>query len=232
MRLTHAIRDNLVHIENEADEALVEKIHRLQRLLAPKEGIFPVLSYRNPDLLERERRASQLVNQMEADEKRDLQAQLAKGFGVLERYGLPDGPWQAPSSTGTLASIAALALGAVPAVLGYLFAFVPSQLSRWIQRTKVKKNTFLAPVLLAANLGFFLLYYILWAILSLALGSWEVFLGALILGVFGYGSILWKENLHKLLKKNTLRQLKSEEKEEIGRNIEAMQEALERLKKG
>lgn len=229
--LTQAMQENLVHIEREADEELVEWLQRHFRLTAPASPIFPVLSFRRTGGLDREQGASQLVNKMAAPDKETLQKRLQSGFEVLEQYRLPQGPWQSTAGKKQILRVFWLSLTALPVLAGYLFALGPYTLAARIQRTKVKKNTFLAPVLLAANIGLFLVYYLFWAILSLITGHWEILAAAIGLGILAYGSILWRESYRRFRAALRYKQLSIKAKEDIRLAVEYMHRAVEMIKK-
>ena len=231
-KLTTAMQAGLVHIEAEEDEALVEQLHQFERLRSPvNQQVFPVLSFKNLAFWKQEKSVSDLVNCLSGQEKENLGLQLTGFFQNLEQKRLSDGPLKGASTWSLIIKTSLLILTAIPCGLGFLFTWGISAIAWNIRRTKVKRNTFLGPVLVATNIGLYFLYYLFWLFLSLFTGYWYIFLSAILLGVFAYASNIWKESYNSLTNQRRYRRLSPEDKAKIQGNLQAIQAYLLALKK-
>lgn len=215
--------ERIVQIKNAEREEVVEYMLRLRRS-EYAEPVFPVITNKEEPLL-RELSVARDVQSWSEERTTEVKMAMRPYFGALDRHGIKDDTMVGPSAY-TLVNTALLALGALPSLAGYLFTWLPRRLAFWIRDTKVKRIEFYTPVLQAAGLGAFLVYYIFWLLLSAALGMWWLFLLAIILGGLGYGSVLWGELLGRWQRSRTFHRLPEKVRVNLKKQRVALLEAL------
>lgn len=186
--LTQAVADGLrgamVHVEHPGNDELVDWLLRMSANEHPA-GPLPTLSG-DEEPLERGQAIARAVDALDEAQRRALKDQLAEHYADLERRGLLDRDL-GPHPRFRPAHYLLLALGALPALAGYLFNLPPWALSRWIADTQVKSVEFYGPVKFAVGVGLALLYYIVFFLLAGANMGWPGVLavaGFLPLGFF------------------------------------------------
>lgn len=182
--------ERIVQVKNSERAEVVEYMLRLKRSAYP-EPVFPVITQQE-EPLQRELAVAKEVHAWSEEQTTAVKMAMRPYFKSLQEHGIQDDTVAGPSAY-TSMNAALLILGALPSLVGYVFTWGPRRLARWIRDDKVKRIEFYTPVLQAAGLGAFLIYYIFWLILSTALGIWWLFPLTLLLGLLGYGSVLWGE---------------------------------------
>ncbi len=184
--------ERIVRVDNQGREELAEYLFRLVRSDQP-DPFFPVITRRYQPLA-RELSVAEWIRTVSEEEITRWLMVARPYFGQLKELGIRDRTMIGPSCY-TWANSLLLVVTAPLVAVGYVFCWPPWALARWIKETKVKRIEFHTPVLQAAALGTFLVYYLLWGILSIVLGDWRIITAALILGGLGYASIWWQEKL-------------------------------------
>lgn len=221
--LYNRMADRIVRIPPDREEP-AEHLLRLARSAHP-EAVFPVRTRREEPLM-RELAIARRVRQMDEEQLTELLMQSRPYFRELRELGLTDRMMIGPRAN-TPANTLLLLLGALPALAGYLFVWPPRRLACWIKDTKVKRVEFYTPVLQAAGLGAFLLYYILWLVLAASTGRWEILLLSLLLGILGYGSILWQELVERWRQSRKFRHLPEKDRLKLKQKRAALVQAVE-----
>ncbi|MCB9080168.1 MAG: 1-acyl-sn-glycerol-3-phosphate acyltransferase [Lewinellaceae bacterium] len=189
--LADRLRAEMVIIEDPADDELADYLWIMDRSTRP-EPVFPIFSTQEK-ALRAEQAIAQQVNQMGAEEKAALRQVADAYFQRLAELQISD----AAVYGGNSAAMAGLerAAGGMLAGIGRVFCYPPARLAQWIKDTKVESVTFYGPILWAAGLGAFLVYFIGWAVVSLLTGAWWLLMGALLLGCLGFYSLLYREKV-------------------------------------
>jgi len=178
------LRTAMVHVEQPENDELVDWLLRMDANEHPARPL-PTLSADEAPLA-RGRALARAVDALDDAQRRALQEQLADHFADLERRGLFDRDL-GPHPRFHLGHYLLLALGAPPALAGYLFNLPPWALSRWIADTQVKSIEFYGPVKFAVGIGlalFYFLFFFLLAGIQWGLTGVLAVLGFLLLGFF------------------------------------------------
>lgn len=192
--LKDAMRQQLVEVPDPQDDALVEYLLQLTRSHFP-EPVFPIKSSR-PATLEREKAVAQGATALDPTRKAALLEAAQPYFAQLDHYQLRDVVVANPPAS-LLGGWLRYALGWLPQQLGYWFCYLPTRWARVISQRKVPQIEYQIPVRLALNWAFVLLYFLLWALLALALAQPMILVAAIALGGLGYFSLLqqeWQQN--------------------------------------
>jgi 1-acyl-sn-glycerol-3-phosphate acyltransferase len=188
--LTDHMSKQLIIVQNPADDLLAERLLVMNRSAYP-EGILPIKSSQNR-MFSAEQQITAQLNAMDEEEKEDLSDHVSTYFKALEEHQLQDYALvqELPRS---LPGILLLILGFLPAQLGYYFCLLPSRTGRVIAEKKIKQIEYQIPVRMAITWMLFLLYFLFWLLASIVVGTWSIFVVALVLGVMGYFSLLYQE---------------------------------------
>jgi len=183
--------ERIIRIEDQSREELAEYLFRLVRSEQP-DPFLPVITNRYQPLA-RELAVAEWIRRISEEEMTHWLMVARPYFEQLKDLKIRDRTMIGPSYY-TWTNTLLLVLTAPLVALGYLFCWPPWRLARWIKETKVKRIEFHTPVLQASALGAFLVYYLLWSVLSMVLGDWRIIIVALVLGWLGYAGIWWQEN--------------------------------------
>ncbi len=183
--------ERIVRIDDQDREELAEYLFRLVRSEQP-DPFLPVITKRYQPLA-RELSVAEWVRRVSEEEMTQGLMVARPYFEQLKDLGIRDRTMVGPSYY-TWTNSLLLVLTAPLVAVGYMFCWPPWALAKWIKETKVKRIEFHTPVLQSAALGVFLVYYLIWAVLSIVWGDWRIIGAAIILGWLGYASIWWQEN--------------------------------------
>lgn len=215
--LTQEMKANLIHIDHTKDEELVEYLQQINRIGVLDRSIFPVLSA-DDGLLCADHKITQLVLTWDDSFKNDLLNKAQLLFSKLNQYQVPVHLLSEKKRTSWIA-VLALIIGAIPAAIGYLLTFPATAPAKYLADTKVKRTEFYSPVILAAHLGTFLIYYLVLLLLSLITGHWWILLLGIGAGILSYVSVLWRETLKSLRWQNRYKKIPESEKEEMKKRL-------------
>lgn len=188
--LAQAMAQNIIIVEDPADDVLVEQLLILDRS-ERKEKLFPLVEDAT-DCLWREKNIANRINSMSFDEKTTLKTQAKAYFKALKAAQTNDKA-VAKSSSAQL-GVGQL-LGAVPAYLGYVFGFLPAQLAYYIKHKKVRRLEYKMPIWACASWGAFLVYYLLWLVIAATTEQWLILLVVAIMGGFAWFGLYYFESL-------------------------------------
>lgn len=208
-RLEKAMADRIVVIDRPEDEGLAEHLlvmDRSERLT----GVFPIKSTLSAPL-QAEKKIADWVNRQPEQAKEGLSEACAVYFDALKERKIEDWNLVYPNRYGWTAWSLAI-IGFLPGWVGRIFCYPPMALAWHIRKSRVSRIEFFAPVLLATSMGSFLIYFILWGLIAWIASSWQVFLGALLLGFLGYVSLVNQELWHNLKLQQRFRRLSAEAK--------------------
>lgn len=190
-----ALEERVVVIQQEADEELAEHLLQLDRSTR-QQGVFPIRNTQD-HALRAEKAVTDTLNQMDATQKALLWEATSTYFKQLEACKLEDWALLHPGKSRFLSFLFQI-LGFIPAILGRLFYTPPMSIAWYIRKTKVERPEFFAPILLAASMGTFFLYYIFWILAALITGKWIILMLAVALGILGMFDMLYREELQRI----------------------------------
>lgn len=196
-QVTKAMMANLVHVED-SDSVLTEQLQQVRRANLKDRSIFPVLSG-NDELLKADREIIQTIQSWEEEKKENLQKEASQFLQALQQLRIPVKTLSQKRLPGPLTLIT-LILTAIPVWVGYVFVFIPARVAKYIADTKVKRTEFYSPIIVSTHLGTFLIYYIIWVILSaFVFKSWVLLGASILLGLLAFASLLWREELQAFI---------------------------------
>lgn len=208
VELTAGMRANLVHIEDPADEHLVELLQQINRADVRDRRFFPVLSG-DDNLLRADHQVTEKMKQWSGKQKKALLAKARVLFQELHACRIPIHLLTQKKRSQWWPGLL-LFLTALPVWLGYAFTFPATAPAKWIADTKVKRTEFYSPVSLATHLGTFLIFYFLILLAAIISGYWWLLPLAIGLSVLSYGSLLWRESLQKLIWQRRYQQIEEQ----------------------
>ncbi len=208
----------VIHIADKADEDLCEGLFMLYRnnVRTPN---FPIQSTdKRP--LEKEISIANKVNLLPADTKHSLAEKLQTYQAKLAKHNLVDEVIVQPNIYSKI-GIVGIAMGYIPAMIGYLTNILPIYFGLYLAENKVKSITFYASIKASMALAAYLIYYpilILIAILSKSIFliifvAMIPFLGLFALQWYEY-FVKWKQgrSFH-LTAEQTIKELKAQRRE-------------------
>lgn len=190
--LAKALCDNMVIVEDPADDALAEQLLTLDRS-DREEKTFPVIVDNDANLFREKKIASQL-NSLSATDKDSLRSLATSYFQRLKKHQLSDIAVVKNQKVGA-ASWLFLVLGFIPAFLGRIFCFPPAKLAFYIKDKKVPRLEYKLPVWASVSWLAFLAYLLIFLLIAGLSGIWMIFLAAVLLGALGYFNLLYNEYL-------------------------------------
>lgn len=185
--LRQQMAERIVIIEKEEDEELTEYLLRLDRSQRPAN--FPKHA-KTP--LEAEKRVADTVNKMDAAAKNTLLSLVKSYFNHLQQLRITDRALMQQYNLPIL-NYVLLLLGLPFFLIGYLFNVPPVLLAKYIAKTRVKRIVFYASVWLAAALGAYFAYWLLWLIVLLIFTKPIYWLLLLVIPLLGVFAIRYKE---------------------------------------
>ena len=179
--LKAALQKRIIIIDATADELLTERLFVMARNDQPFSW-RPVVEDTN-EQLQRERNIALTINSMEVVEKEQLDKRVNAYFAELKQLGIQD---KAVIQQASPKQAFGLAIGAIPAAIGYALNYPPIALAKFILHRFVKSIEFKMSVALAIELVAFPLYWLLLLLFSVlilpgAIG-WLVGLAVPVLG--------------------------------------------------
>lgn len=218
--ITQRLESKVVIIRDPADEPLAEHLLVLDRSDRLPRPVWPVLSRDSRPFLA-EKAVTERLNSLAAEAKQALFQKTSAYFSKLESMGLEDWALARPSQPGIGITLLLL-LGALPALLGWLFGYPPARLATYVKESRVTRVEFFSPVLLATAIGTFLVYYFLWLILAAWTGWWPLIPMVILLGGLSYGSGLYREALARWRAPRRVNALPAEVQDGLGKEREGI----------
>lgn len=187
--LRKRLEDIVIIIDKKEDEMLTEQLFVIDRNNS-LEAIFPVLSSDNRRL-QSEIRIARQINQMPEEEKMKWKARANEYFQKIEANKLSDFAVAHPDYYTFDRSII-LIIGFIPFLIGYLFNYLPIVLAEQVGKP-IKDIEDRFAIVVSASIVTFLLYYIALIILGLTLSNIWYWVFMLMLPIWGYFSLLYRE---------------------------------------
>jgi len=182
------MRQNIIHIEKEADETLVEQQLLLYRN-SQKEKRFPIIK-RTSTRLKEEIQIAEQINQMETTEKDQLKQATSTYFDILKTFKLSDATVGKPFAWWHLV---VLILGLPIFIIGAAFNFFVPFFAYKIAEKNIKKIQYLMPVTWGISNTTYIIYWFILFAIALFLMTWYWSLLLLIIPILGYVAILYYE---------------------------------------
>lgn len=191
--LTDEIRKRLeanVVILNKDREDVAEAFFILYRS-GHRRPFWPVISHQQEQLFA-EMAIADRVNEMDDQEYNHWNEQQKAYFEKLGLAGLKDATLVQPNAY-TLLNTLLLVVGFLPAVLGYLWSWLPLWPGRYLAENKVRRLSFKISVQMGVALGAFLVYTFLWLLISWITSSIWIAISIPVLFSAAYFSIWYAE---------------------------------------
>jgi 1-acyl-sn-glycerol-3-phosphate acyltransferase len=217
--LENRLRPKMIHIEEERDEHLTKELMQMFRN-GEKRFSWPVMSADSSPLAAQIEIAEH-VNQMEEEEKREWEEQIADYSKLLEQDGLSDlgvAKYNAVNFSNTFI----LLIGFIPFLAGWLSNIIPVSIARYIVRTRVEQTEYIASVLIAASIALYIIYAFVLLIPGAFFLGWLVVPALLAVGGLGYFAVLYLDLFHKWKEALKVNRLPHEEKEALIRKREGL----------
>lgn len=184
------LAERVIHIENPADEYLVERLMELNRS-ERNDKLLPVYSPDPKPLLE-EKAIADNINRLSAGEKEALVSRVQTYFAEIHARGLTDQGLMDHESYTVLKAIL-LGIGWVPYLFGYLLNFLPLKIGDWISRRLAKAIEFRASVSIVFSAAIYLIYWFLWLLAALIIQKTWLFLMLVLIPVSGFYAVLYRD---------------------------------------
>ncbi len=196
--LTHEIgahlRQKIIHIENEADDLLVDNLLQIYR--NRKRAFFWPSVKDDTDRLAAEIEIAEQINLMEDEEKEEWKEELDKYESLLQKHGVRD-LGIAQQSCFSFGNTLVLLLGFIPFIVGLIANYLPIGIAKWLVKNKVNKLEYKSSILVSSGMLFHMIYSTVLVILALFFfGIWG-FLFWLMLLLAGYFSVIYIDLFEK-----------------------------------
>ena len=188
--LREKLKEVIVIIDKKEDEALVEHLLVMNRSHRPS-NFLPVVDESSAPL-DQEIAIADQINAMPEADKTQLFEKTKAYFDQVNKYETTDRSMVKNKQSFGGTSLF-LFLGAIPAFLGFVFAFLPSRLGQFITDSQVKSREFISSVLLGAGLGSFLVYLIVLVSIIGSMGAWWLLTPLFVLLCCSYFFVYYKE---------------------------------------
>lgn len=219
-KVSEQLRSQVIHIDDPADDALVNRVLDIHRNNVVT-SVWPPVEDTN-DLLEREMAIVQQINAMDEAEKQDLQEKTEKYFQQLDAKSLTD-RGIAQRQQASILSTLFLIVGAIPFLWGGLTNFLPFFVGKKIATEKTKQIEFFSSVRMGGYLGTYLLQYVVLLIIAAIAGNAYFALLVLATPLIGYFAVLYQDKfkfwMEAIWVKTEDRRYFSEERERIIQNF-------------
>lgn len=215
--LAQAMRENIVIVEDPADDALAEHLLTLDRS-ERQEKNWPLVEDAN-ECLQREKKLTQRLNALPVEAKAGLKTQAQDYFNALNKAGTND---VALVKGGNPSLSIGLLLGFIPAWLGRIFGFLPSYLAYYIKHNIVRRLEYKMPVWACVSWLAFLVYYLLWLLIAAISGQWLILLVAVLLGGLGWYSLYYFESWRQWRYEQHFARLTKDQKDKLHTQREAL----------
>ncbi len=209
----------IIHIENEDDEDLLEKLFRLDRSRQTFRP-FPVVSM-DATPLKREKRLADFVNQLSAGKKEKLKQSVNDHFELLRQSGLAN--CRKFEKRGNAFLLLLLLAVLFPIFfIGYIFGYVPMWHARFVTNRRVKDITFRSSILMAVGVVGWLIWLLLLIIITVILKAWYL----LILPIFSIVALYYLDVFDSWNCNRKLKGLSSEQRQRIAESEKELEKLL------
>lgn len=205
--LRQRLEQLIISIPDERDEEITEAFLVMKRSTRG-EVPFPIFS-RNEGPLKEEIAIADRVAGFTPEEKAQVAAAVQAYEGELKKHGIQD-VTVARNKPNSWITTLLLALFAIPALAGYAFNYPPMRLGKEVARRRVRFIEFYSSVMMAVALGAWLIYYFIWWIIILVIGSLPLYFILLLMPFLGWGALYYMEYFDKWIYNVRWSKLKSE----------------------
>lgn len=188
--LEKRLRERIVVINKEEDEALVENLLVLYRTDHADE-LLPILGG-SEERLQDEVRIAKQVNEMAAPLKMYLSKLSKAYFGQLKTNGITDESLLR-SSFANMSNLIVLITGFIPFIIGYIGNYIPLRYAQHVMETKVKDIEDKMSVALAVAIAGFLIYYLLLIVFGFVINKLAFWILLLMLPIWGFFALVYRE---------------------------------------
>lgn len=151
-----SMKERIIHLDDAAGASIFERLVVIQRGFISS-NLFPVfMADETP--LRREIKLADAINTLNQQKKSEIQDDLKKIKSLLASQGLDFSCFNKKPINVRKALL--LALGLIPAVLGFVLHSLPILGAVWFTKTKVKQKEFKASILMISVLVLTLIWYI------------------------------------------------------------------------
>lgn len=195
--LTDEIKNRLeanVVILNRDREEVSEAFFILYRSDHPR-PFWPVITDQKEQLFA-EKTIADAVNAMSDPDYHQWNEQQKAYFSALEKAGLEDATLVRKNAA-NLTNTFLLILGFLPAILGYLWSWLPLLPGKYLAENKVRRLEFKISVQMGVALGAFLVYFLLWLLISWITSNVWIAVAVPVLFFAAYFCIWYLELWHK-----------------------------------
>ena len=228
-RLKKELRKRVIHVANEADDVLADKLLLIMENNQMDQP-FPLISTKPSrlfdfiDLIER-------FNVLDSTQKETLSIKMNQYFAKLKDLGLRD-IGVAQTRYYSWATFLALTIGFIPFVIGKITNYIPTQIPKIYADRNIKQPKFYASIQIGMGAVLYNIYF--WTLLVIAAtwgNIWHL-LFVCTLPLFGVFSALWWEYATKWNDARKVKNTDSQQIMELRRMRKGLQlEALKLLKK-
>ena len=188
--LEAALKQICFHLEGADDDALAEQLLTLHRSSCAL-PMLPVVRFESPRFAG-EKAVLDRLNALPEADKDDLRGHCTHYFTALQQAGLDDAALLHPNRA-NLGWTLLLALGALPALAGWLSSLPIRLITYQVADRRVTKKEFYGSVVLGLSYIVGLVYYLLWLLISLFTADPRWIALALLLPLLGWFSIFYRE---------------------------------------
>ncbi len=216
--IKNRLEANVVIIKKDREE-VAEGFFILYRSDHPR-PFWPVITDKKEQLLA-EKTISDRVNAMHDRDYAEWNAKQKGYFTALDKTGLEDATLVQKNAFHPLNGFL-LTFGFLPAMLGYLWSWLPLWPGKYLAENRVRRLEFKTSVAMGVSLGAFLVYIFLWLLISwITSNIWIAVSVPLLLGA-SYFCIWYAELLHKWRQGALLKRLPAGEVENLKQRRSAL----------
>jgi glycerol-3-phosphate O-acyltransferase / dihydroxyacetone phosphate acyltransferase len=188
--ISKRLAEKVIHIENPADDDLVERLMELKR----SERVEKVIPAYSPDRrpLEEEKSIANKVNSLPDPAKEALKKRVDAYFSSLKKLGITDRGLMDHVSY-SVSSAVFLGIGWVPYLTGYVLNFLPLKFGDWLSRKLAKTIEFRASLSVVFSAFAYLFYWFLWLLAALIVRQTWLFAMLAIVPLSGYFAVIYRD---------------------------------------
>ncbi|MFK7808521.1 MAG: 1-acyl-sn-glycerol-3-phosphate acyltransferase, partial [Saprospiraceae bacterium] len=193
--LDKRLRKRIVIINEEKDEGFVEALLQQYRNEHPSR-ILPMVDRKDDQRLATEIAIANSVNVLPESRKEIIRSQLANYESQLQAKKVND--WGVVNAKFPFwPGVLILILGLLPFILGYFGNYIPVKYAEYFKKQKVKEVEDAMSVGISVGIVAMLIYYLLLFIICLSIGATKWIWFVILLPIWGYFSLVYKEFYQK-----------------------------------
>ncbi|MEL6925030.1 MAG: 1-acyl-sn-glycerol-3-phosphate acyltransferase, partial [Bacteroidota bacterium] len=192
--ISKRMKKRIVHIDDPADDAFVERLLTLNRNFK-QESMLPALA-RGHNWLWEEKQIADRVNAMAPADKTQLRAEVEQYFDALDQQGISDVAVAKPRYYNWVNTLIII-LGSIPFLLGLVANVWPLLFARWLADRVVKQVQFHASVNFAVGMFSYALYWLVLMIWALISGSLPFMIIVGLMPFIGFAALQYRDFYQK-----------------------------------